>query len=374
MLLGLQASVINAGPSLLRFCDGLSLFCSFWIPALCKSRGQLCRTRWSSFAETILPTSMNTATYVLPLRFSCADGLAELAKYLRSLPRVEVIIVDGSTEEVFTEADTCFAGVGRHLKPDPRFAGLNGKVRGVLTGVAAASHDKIIIADDDVRYDADSLRRVIDALEIADVVRPQNYFTPTTWHTILDSGRSLLNRVTGGDWPGTLGINRRRLPNGRYNADVLFENLELVRTIEANGGTELVAYDIFVARRPPGARHFFSQRVRQAYDEFARPGRLIVALALGPLIAAGIVKPRFDILVLVALTIVGAAEIGRRRGGATKHFSILSSLLAPIWVLERAICSWLAIAMRLRYGGVRYAGSIIRSAATSPNQLAKLLP
>jgi hypothetical protein len=37
----------------------------------------------------------------------------------------------------------------------------------------------------------------------------------------------------------------------------LFDNLELVRTVRALGGKELVAYDIFVARRPPPSDVFW---------------------------------------------------------------------------------------------------------------------
>ena len=53
-----------------------------------------------------------------------------------------------------------------------------------------------------------SLAKVIAALATADVVRPQNYFQPLPWHARWDTGRMLLNRVTGGDWPGTLGVRR----------------------------------------------------------------------------------------------------------------------------------------------------------------------
>ena len=63
----------------------------------------------------------------------------------------------------------------------------------------------------------------------------------------------------------------------------MFENLELVRTVVAAGGREATLYDLFVPRRPSTAGHFWSQRVRQAYDEIARPGRMAVQLALLPI-------------------------------------------------------------------------------------------
>ena len=316
---------------------------------------------------------MNTATYVLPIKSLSLDGFDELTGYLQRLrkivPRVEVIIVDGSPAEIFTEHARCWGAIVRHLAPGPLRC-LNGKVRGTLTGIAAASHDKIIVADDDVRYDAGALHRVIDALDHADVVRPQNYFVPDTWHTLLDSGRALLNRVTGGDWPGTLGL-RRGILRGGYSGNVLFENLELVRTMLALGGKEFVAYDIFVARRPPTFRHFLDQRVRQAYDEFARPHRMAVELLVAPLLAVAILKRRMGLLAIAAVAAFAAAEIGRLRAGAGRYFSILASMAAPLWILERGICAWLAIVTRIRYGGVPYAGSVIRVAATPLRVLAR---
>jgi len=42
----------------------------------------------------------------------------------------------------------------------------------------AADSDQVIIADDDVRYDDRSLAQVLAPLDDADVVIPQNYFSP----------------------------------------------------------------------------------------------------------------------------------------------------------------------------------------------------
>ncbi len=84
-----------------------------------------------------------------------------------------------------------------------------------------------------------SLRRVCALLDRADVVRPQNVFEPAPWHAVLDTGRSLIARATGGDWPGTLGLRMAAYARaGGYDGDVLFENLELVRTLRATGARE----------------------------------------------------------------------------------------------------------------------------------------
>ena len=147
-----------------------------------------------------------------------------------------------------------------------------GKVSGVRTGVRLASHEKVVIADDDVRYDPAALRRVAQLLESHDLVRPQNYFSRLPWHARWDTARTLLNRCLGRDYPGTLAVRRSRLlAMGLYDGDVLFENLELIRTVRAHGGSTVAPLDLYVARVPPSAAHFWGQRTRQAYDDFALP-------------------------------------------------------------------------------------------------------
>lgn len=66
---------------------------------------------------------------------------------------------------------------------------------------------------------------------------------------------------------------------------------------------------------------------------------------------------------------VAAAELGRRRAGGHAYFPATSSLLAPVWILERGVCAWLAVLQRLRFGGVRYGDSVIPVAAHSEREL-----
>ena len=61
---------------------------------------------------------------------------------------------------------------------------------------------------------------------------------------------------------------------------------------------------------------------------------------------------------------IACAEIGRRRAGGRRVFPLVSSVLAPVWVLERAVCAWLAVGARLVLGGVPYRGRIMPHAAT----------
>ncbi|MDQ3642061.1 MAG: glycosyltransferase family 2 protein [Actinomycetota bacterium] len=312
-----------------------------------------------------MPDESLQATYVLPLRWGEDGPFDDLTAYLEMLARrLEVIVVDGSPPERFAEHHRAWGSFATHLPPDPRFRYLNGKVNGVLTGIECAAHEAVVVADDDVRYGWEELDRVVAALGHADVVRPQNYFSPLPWHARWDTARILLNRAVGGDFPGTLGVRRSTLLDaGGYDGDVLWENLELMRTVEAAGGVVLNDPGCLVRRLPPTARHFAGQRVRQAYDEWARPARMAVNLAILPAAVLLAARRRHGVLAVATAATVVTAEVGRRRERAARRFPASSSLLAPAWLAERAVCAWLALARRVT-GGCPYAGVRFVRAAT----------
>jgi hypothetical protein len=300
-------------------------------------------------------------SYVLPLR--AAEPRNDLTGYLRWLSNhVDVIVVDGSDRDVFDVHASWWSEWLMHVPVEPERRTAMGKVGGVLTGLGLARHRAVVVADDDVRYSLPALIRMEQLLRDAEVVRPQNVFSDWSWHTWWDTGRTLLARIAGGDWPGTLGLQREALGPEGYAGDVMFENLELVRTVQARGGREHVALDVVVPRQPPTVRQFTEQRVRQAYDEFARPARLVLALAVLPAIIIG---RRRAVFAIGALSVV-LAEIGRRRAGGAGHYPAVTTLAAPCWVAERAVTSWVAVVSRLLFGGVRYHGQVLARAATPP--------
>lgn len=308
------------------------------------------------------------ADYILPLRWQAATSRRELADLTAYLARLrewaEVVVVDGSAEPLFTVHHRAWSPLVRHIPPDgPRAP--NGKVAGVLTGIRATVNPRIVIADDDVRYGREELAEVVARLDRAGLVAPQNHFRPLPWHARWDTGRSLVNRAFGADYPGTLAVRRGLAADG-YRGDVLFENLELMRTVVARGGTIEHAKDVFVERRPPTVRHFWSQRIRQAYDSQAQPARLAVELALLPALLLQARAPR-GYLVWAAAA-VAVAERGRRIAGGQRVYRRTASLWAPAWVLERAIMAWIAVGCRVA-GGVPYAGGRLRFAASAAREL-----
>ena len=320
-----------------------------------------------------------SAEYILPLRWTEDSDLPDLAAYLGHLVEwIPVTVVDGSDPELFERHGAAFPAGVRHIRPvqgggdgHSQGSGGNGKVAGVMTGVRAAKAELLVIADDDVRYTRESLTAVVNHLGSADVVRPQNYFEPLPWHAWWDTARTLINRAWSADYPGTLAVRRSALlATGGYDP-VLFENLELIRTVKAAGGQEKILPDLFVARRPPEPRHFLKQRTRQAYDDFAQPRRLATELSLLPAMAAAACLPRGRrgraFLGLAAAPIV-IAGIGRGRNNGAAVFPFRAVWCAPLWVLERAVCIWIALAFRLA-GGVPYAGTRLGTAAHSEAEL-----
>jgi hypothetical protein len=79
------------------------------------------------------------------------------------------------------------------------------------------------------------------------------------------------------------------------------------------------------------------------------------------------------VLGLLAVAAVVVAERGRRRFGGAAVFPFSCSLLAPLWIAERGVCSWLAVWRRLVTGGVPYAGTVLSKAANSERQIRRRL-
>jgi Glycosyltransferase like family 2 len=301
---------------------------------------------------------------VIPLRWNTSrpgyeEEVTGLTAYVRDLSRLcDVTVVDGSEDEVRGRHAEQWSPHVRLLEPEG--TGTNGKVVGSMTGIRHARHDLVVLADDDVRHDAASLSELLDLLARADLVRPQNVYDRWPWPARWDFARCLVNRAFGADWPGTFALRRNAIvAMGGWSAEVLFENLQLVRTARALGLRVVTAPQLFVLRTPPTADHFWSQRVRQAYDDFAQPPRLVAELALLPVLLA-IAARRPRLLLVPVAAVVALGEVGRRRFGMVPA-PRTSALWCPVWLLERAVCVWVAFGSWCR-GGVRYHGRRVRHA------------
>jgi glycosyltransferase involved in cell wall biosynthesis len=311
------------------------------------------------------------ATYVLPLRWERRRTADEMTEYLARISRqIDVIVVDGSPPEVFEHHAGLWGSFVKHIPCDSDLRYINGKVNGVTTGIRAAGTDNVIIADDDIRFEDAALERMVDLLADNDLVLTQSYFEPSPWNAMWDEARVLSNRAFGIQFPAALGLRRRLfLEVGGYDGDVLFENLELIRTLRIAGARTATPLDLFVRHLPADATTFWRQRVRQAYDDLAIPGRMALWLSLLPLTAWRVRRKGWMSLATGALAPICVAEVGRRRYGGAAVYRRSIPLIAPLWVFERALCSWVALWFRFGRKGVTYRDGRLLRAATRRKDL-----
>jgi hypothetical protein len=313
---------------------------------------------------------MKDCTYLLPIRrtnFSAAEA-TELADYFHALDAAgcDVLVIDGSPAPVFEQHAGGWRSLCRHERVDRSFGYLNDKVNGIHTGVRLAATEKIILADDDIRYTAREIDRVRELLDNFEVVRPQNYLSPLPWWGRMEAARMLINRATlrTADYPGTCAFHRdAMLRVGPYDGDVLFDNEEIIRHFARAGATINYAANLFVQKRPPAFRKWIEQRPRQAYEDFGLRTKTALFLSL-PLIAAWI-RVTFGLRALL-IFLAGAsfasvmlAGAGRLRGSAAQFFPWSACFAAPLWIIERTISTYWALYWHFAYGGYPFGDKIL---------------
>lgn len=323
--------------------------------------------------ETPIPAPTDTdaarCTYLLTIRrvaFNPREA-DEFTDYFRLLAGAdcEVLVVDGSPPAVFNAHDAAWRGACRHLAVDPQYKFLNGKVNGIHTGVAAAAHERVILADDDIRYTADDVRRMAALLARFEMVRPQNYLRPLPAWARTESARMLINRawLAEGDYPGTLGVRRgAMLRVGHYDGDVLFDNEEIVRHFRARGASIAYARDFFILKRAPTFRKWIEQRPRQAYEDFVMRAKTVFFAALPPalLLVSFFAGWRWGLALVAALACGAVALAARGLGdGAARFFPARLCLYAPLWIVERAASTYWAFYWRAAYGGYPFGDKLL---------------
>lgn len=309
------------------------------------------------------------STYLLTIRRVRFDEreAEKFGDYFRLIAAAgcEVLVVDGSPRDVFAAHEKTWSGTCRHAPVDPKYEYLNGKVNGIHTGVALATHERIILADDDIRYTPADVLRMIELLDAYEMVRPQNYLSPLPVWARTEAARMLINRawIAEGDYPGTLGVRRgAMLRVGHYDGDVLFDNEEIVRHFRAHRASICYARDFFILKRPPGLRKWIEQRPRQAYEDFVMRAKtaffaaLPLALALAWLVAGWRWALAFVATVACGAVLVAARGLG---DGAARFFPARLCLYAPLWVAERAASTYWAFYWRVAHGGYPFGDKLL---------------
>ena len=313
---------------------------------------------------------MPTCTYLLPLRRKdfCAAETEEWASYVEMLAKAgcEVLVVDGSPSEVFHQHHLALNNRCQHVGVDRSFGYLNDKVNGIHTGLQLASSEKIILADDDIRYNSANVQQVVEMLQSHDVVRPQNFLKPLPWWAKMESARMLVNRalLKAADYPGTCAFTRTAMREaGHYDGDVLFDNEEIIRHFARKGFSINYAVDLFIEKRAPTLRKWWEQRPRQAYEDFEMRTKTIAFAALIPLIAALLIfASKGTILITLLLFVLASTALaahGRARGQAAEFFPLSSCAWTPLWMLERSMSTYLAFYWRLTRGGYPFGDRVL---------------
>ncbi len=311
-----------------------------------------------------------SCAYVLPIRRTrfCPGDASNLRWYLETLREAgcEVIVANGSAPEVFDQYGGILGTICRHVPVDRRFGYLNDKVNGIYTGIELASCDRIILADDDIRYSAENIRTIMRLLDHNEVVRPQNFLDPLPWWAKMEAGRMLINRalLPTADYPGTCAFRRgRMLAAGRYDGDVLFDNEEITRHLAQDGCTFVYANDLFVRKSPPTFRKWIEQRPRQAYEDFGMRVKTTLFFALLPLsfLIAGIFGIPGLAIFLLALSILATltAARGLARGNARQFFRPHCCFFAALWIFERTLSTYWALYWYFTRGGYPFGDRVL---------------
>lgn len=315
-------------------------------------------------------TGASHCSFILPIRRVKFDSIEieRLADYFLLLRSAgcEVLVVDGSPSPVFEQHKEIWQGVSRHVSPDPKYTYLNGKVNGVHTGVDLASCERIILADDDIRYRAADVQRMCDLLDRFEMVRPQNFIAALPLWARLETARILINRgvLRAGDYPGTCGFRRSTMLRvGPYDGDVLFDNEEIVRHFAVKGANVNYAVDFFIQKLPPTFTKWLEQRPRQAYEDFVMRAKTVAFLAVVPATATiGLMlgtRAAIFLLALLSLTSVLLSSGGLLRNAAYRFFPVSSPLFAPLWILERSLSVYWAVYWWVRYGGYPFGPKLL---------------
>jgi len=320
----------------------------------------------------------------MPIRRSVFDpGEAEALRcYFETIRSAvsEILVIDGSPADVFPHHHAIWSALCHHQPVNRQFTFLNDKVNGIHTGVRLARNDKIVLADDDIRYTAQNIEQIAYLLDEFEVVRPQNYFAfgigPSAFEAMpdrraattarMEAARMLINRASlrTGDYPGTCAFRRETfLRSGDYDGDVLFDNEELIRHLARFGVVICYANDLFVRKRPPTIRKWLEQRPRQAYEDFPLHAKtLLFAFIPISIIAAALlfgIPAMLVCLLGISIAAFVLALLGRARGAARRFFPFHVCLFAPLWILERSLSTYWAFYWYLRRGGYPFGDRLL---------------
>src|SRR5207253_4169110 len=121
-------------------------------------------------------------------------SLAEFAAYLSTIAVAGFEVIVAELPDTFDENDRVLRWMGHHVRIRPQHRSFSGAIDPLRVAMDVATCDKVIVADERVRYSVDALREISALLDGHEVVEPQDYFDPLPWWGGFDAGRMLMHR------------------------------------------------------------------------------------------------------------------------------------------------------------------------------------
>jgi hypothetical protein len=171
-------------------------------------------------------------------------SLTDFAAYLSTVAVAGLEVIVAELPETFDDNDQVLRWVGHHVRIRPQHRSLSGTIDPLRVAMDVASWDKVIVADERVRYGAGTLHQIQALLDAHEVVEPQDYFDPLPWWGGIDAGRMLVHR----------GVDR--LPDHGATFGFRRSVLRGLRAIDAGAAFPLV----LAMRGRVGAAQFFPGR------------------------------------------------------------------------------------------------------------------
>ena len=277
--------------------------------------------------------------------------LRELAAYFSTLgvAGCDVVILDASPRLQFELNGRILRWVGRHVAVHPEYRAANG-IDLVRAAASLATCEKVIVANEDVRYTPEAIGQLCDLLDVHEVVEPQDYLDPMPWWSGIDAGRMLIHRgiEPEPDHGATFGFRRSAIRGLRT---LPASSDAHARRLSAVGAEVYSAADVFVRREPEPFADWVASRPRLAGDDFELVFKTAFFFSLVPLllllVAFGGARFAGVYMGLIAFASVGLALRGRA-GVASMHFPLRACLFAPVWVFERSVSVYWALYRKLR--------------------------
>lgn len=301
-------------------------------------------------------------TYLITLEHvATLDQLYQLADYLSFLTvaDLDVVVVDGSPLRLLERNRQVLRWVARHVTARPPHRAPSGQLDPVRAATDVAACEKVIVADDQVRYSEEALDDMCALLDLHEVVEPQDYLDPLPWWGGIDAGRMLVHRGIDPmpDRGSTFGFRKSAI-RGLRSIDSAAQPSDHVRRLASQGAEVFSAIELFVRRIPPILEDWWRDRPRQADGDFAMPAKTIFFFSLLPVLAvlAALGGMRVASGYAGAIAFGSVALALRGRAGAGRVFPWHACLYAPLWVFERSISVYWALWRKLSEGATEATG------------------